>query len=146
MPASVGSVTHNEKFTLPSPSVSYRLHASSVLLPLTLISSQFQVTLSEVGRPASSTHNWVRSFWPGSSLAPAVSFTHCSAAWATLGVSCLLPPNADTHSVRSNAVTSNVLPKLGSLDHVRCKSIASSCLGPKTPSSYLRCYKQAHSG
>lgn len=82
MPASVGSVTHNEKFTLPSPSVSYRLQASRVLLPLTLISSQFHVTWRVVGRPFESTQSCVRSFWPGSSFAPAVSLTQVSAAYA----------------------------------------------------------------
>src|SRR5215208_2596813 len=80
MDASVGSVTHSAKFTLPSLSVSYRLQASRVLLPLTLTSSQFQVTWRVSGRPASSTQSWVRSFCPGSSLAPAVSLTQLSAA------------------------------------------------------------------
>ena len=80
MAASVGSVTHNEKFTFPSPSVSNRAQASSVLLPLTLISSQFQLTTKESGRPALSMHILVRSFCPGSSLAPAVSLTQTSAA------------------------------------------------------------------
>jgi hypothetical protein len=80
MGSSVGSVTHNEKFTFPSPSVSNRLQASSVLSPLTLIWSQFQDTLSEVGRPAVSTQSIVRSFCPGSSLAPAVSLTHARTA------------------------------------------------------------------
>src|SRR5215216_5142474 len=51
MGASVGSVTHSEKFTLPSPSVSNRAQASRVLLPVTLISSQFHKTVREVGRP-----------------------------------------------------------------------------------------------
>ena len=78
MAASVGSVTHKAKFTLPSLSVSYRLQASRVLLPLTLISSQFHVTWREVGRPALSTHNCVRSFCPGSSFGPAVSLTQVS--------------------------------------------------------------------
>lgn len=55
--ASVGSVTHKEKFTFPSPSVSNRAQASSVLLPLTLISSQFHVTWREFGRPALSTQS-----------------------------------------------------------------------------------------
>jgi hypothetical protein len=131
MGPSVGSVTHNEKFTLPSPLVSYRLHASSVLLPETLISSQFHDTLRDAGRPASSTHSRVRSFWPGSSLGPAVSLTHVSAASATLGVSGLLPPKADTHSVRSNPVTSKFLTTLGRLDQVRCISIASSFSDPR---------------
>jgi hypothetical protein len=80
MGSSVGSVTHNEKFTFPSPSVSNRAQASSVLLPLTLISSQFQEIVREVGRPALSMHNCVKSFWPGSSFAPAVSLVQTNAA------------------------------------------------------------------
>src|SRR5215216_4693724 len=79
MASSVGSVTHSEKFTFPSPSVSYRLQASRVLLPVTLISSQFQVTWR---KPATevSTQSCVRSFWPGSSFAPAVSLIQLSTA------------------------------------------------------------------
>ena len=80
MGASVGSVTHSEKLTMPSPSVSNRAQASSVLFPLTLISSQFHVTDKELGRPELSTHSCVRSFCPGSSLAPAVSLVHVSTA------------------------------------------------------------------
>lgn len=75
MAASVGSVTHSAKFTFPSLSVSYRLQASKVLFPVTVISSQFHVTWSEVGKLASSTQSFVRSFCPGSSFAPAVSMT-----------------------------------------------------------------------
>ena len=73
MGASVGSVTQRAKFTLPSPSVSNKLQASRVLLPVTLISSQFHETRRVAGSPASSTQSCVRSFWPGSSFAPAVS-------------------------------------------------------------------------
>ena len=80
MAASVGSVTHNEKFTFPSPSVSNKAQASSVFAPLTLVSSQFHETVREVGRPALSMHNCVRSFWPGSSFAPAVSLVQTNAA------------------------------------------------------------------
>ena len=80
MDASVGSVTHNEKLTFPSPSVSNKAQASRVLFPLTVTSSQFHSTVRDVGRPALSTHNRVRSFCPGSSLAPAVSLVHTSAA------------------------------------------------------------------
>ena len=69
------TLTHSEKFTLPSLSVSYKLQPSSVFAPLTLISSKLKDTFSDVGRPVSSTHNRVRSFWPGSSFAPAVSLT-----------------------------------------------------------------------
>jgi hypothetical protein len=82
MGSSVGSVTHNEKFTFPSPSVSNSAQASSVLWPLTVISSQFQITVRDVGRPALSTQSRVRSFCPGSSLAPAVSLTHWRTASA----------------------------------------------------------------
>ena len=76
----MGSVTQRAKFTLPSLSVSYKLQASRVLAPDTLISSQFQVTCRVRGKPARSTQNWVRSFCPGSSLAPAVSGVHVRAA------------------------------------------------------------------
>jgi hypothetical protein len=80
MESSVGSVTHREKFTFPSPSVSNRAQASRVLFPLTLISSQFHVTWREVGRPELSIQSCVRSFCPGSSLAPAVSFVQLRTA------------------------------------------------------------------
>ena len=99
MGSSVGSVTHNEKFTFPSPSVSNRAQASSVLLPVTLISSQFQVTTKESGRPALSMHNCVRSFCPGSSLAPAVSLTQTSAACTAENA------NSATPTARSDATT-----------------------------------------
>ena len=82
MGASVGSVTHKEKFTFPSLSVSNRAQASSVLLPETLISSQFHVTLRKVGKPALSIQSCVRSFCPGSSFAPAVSLTQLRTASA----------------------------------------------------------------
>lgn len=62
MGASVGSVTQSAKFTLPSPSVSNRLHASRVFAPVTIVSSQFHVTWSEVGKPARSIQSCVRSF------------------------------------------------------------------------------------
>ena len=99
MGASVGSVTHSAKFTLPSLSVSYRLQASRVLLPLTLISSQFQVTWSETGRFASSTQSCVRSFCPGSSFAPAVLLEHVRAACTAEDENTAIP------SARSNATT-----------------------------------------
>ena len=99
MGASVGSVTHSAKFTLPSLSVSYRLQASRVLLPLTLISSQFHVTWREVGKPALSTQSCVRSFWPGSSFAPAVSLVQVSAACTAEEA------NTATPRARSNAAT-----------------------------------------
>lgn len=99
--SSVGSVTHNAKFTLPSPSVSYRLQASSVLLPLTLISSQFQVTV-RIPDTELSTQSCVRSFCPGSSLAPAVSSTQFSAAFTPEDT------NTATPSARKNAIAKSV--------------------------------------
>jgi hypothetical protein len=109
MGASVGSVTHSAKFTLPSLSVSYRLQASRVLLPLTLISSQFHVTWRETGRLASSTQSCVRSFWPGSSFAPAVSLTHVRAACTDEDAYTAIP------NARSNATTSTSMRREGDL-------------------------------
>ena len=99
MGASVGSVTHNEKFTFPSASVSNRAQASSVLLPVTVVSSQFHKTVREVGRPELSTQSRVRSFCPGSSLAPAVSLVQMRAA------STEEDANTATPRARSDATT-----------------------------------------
>lgn len=112
MASSVGSVTHSEKFTLPSPSVSYRLQASSVLLPLTLISSQFQVTWSEVGKLASSTQSWVRSFCPGSSFGPAVSTTQvCTSTGCPSGAAAALR-RVLVVGVRTSATNNNTGRKI----------------------------------
>lgn len=100
--ASVGSVTHNEKFTFPSPSVSNRAQASSVLFPLTVVSSQFHSTVREVGSPAVSTHRRVRSFCPGSSLAPAVSFVQLSTARAEENVVKAIPSARMDPSMKSS--------------------------------------------
>ena len=94
----MGSVTHSAKFTLPSPFVSNRLQASRVLLPLTLISSQFHVTWRVNGRPELSMQSWVRSFCPGSSLAPAVSLTQLSAARTDVEA-ITATPNASTDAI-----------------------------------------------
>jgi hypothetical protein len=53
----------------------------------------------EVGRPARSTHSCVRSFWPGSSFAPAVSLVQTNAACTAENA------NTATPTARSDATT-----------------------------------------
>src|SRR5215208_5075580 len=103
---SVGSVTHRAKFTLPSLSLSYKLQASRVLAPVTLISSQFHVTCRVRGKPAMSTQSWVRSFCPGSSFAPAVSGVHVSAARTDEDESAAAP-SATSAAIAITSVTRN---------------------------------------
>ena len=111
MGASVGSVTHNEKLTFPSPSVSNKAQASRVLFPLTLISSQFHSTVRDVGSPELSTHSRVKSFCPGSSLAPAVSFVHVRTARAEEDT------NTATPMARMDATTTNSKKRDGDFFH-----------------------------
>ena len=110
MGSSVGSVTHNEKFTFPSPSVSKRAQASSELLPETLVSSQFHVTVSDVGSPEVSTQRFVRSFCPGSSFDPAVSLVQVSTVSAE--------ENEISATARANTDASNRTRKIRERDCV----------------------------
>src|SRR4051812_39165850 len=75
-------VTHSAKLTFVSLSVSNRVHASPVFEPPKPVVSQLHFTSMLVGAPEGSTDCWVRSFWPGSSLAPCSSTVVVNAAEA----------------------------------------------------------------
>ena len=75
------TVTQSAKLALPSMSVSKRAQASPLLFPAKVALSQFQLTTKSKGAEATgSKQNLVRSFWPGSSIAPWRSGVHWTAA------------------------------------------------------------------
>src|SRR5881409_3285156 len=81
------TVTQSAKLAFPSMSVSKRAQASPLLLPPKATSSQFQLTTKSKGAAvAVSMQNSVRSFWPGSSIAPWRSGVHRMAADDVVGL------------------------------------------------------------
>src|SRR5439155_23107791 len=102
------TVTQSAKLAFPSMSVSKRAQASPLLLPPKATSSQFQLTTKSKGAAVmESMQNSIRSFWPGSSIAPWRSGVHRMAADDVVGL-----PAAP----RSIATAANHVPSAASED------------------------------